>query len=104
MSEADLDFLASYYNMTTYYYQYDKIPNGRSFLLDINPSFRHRGMDDMLNVIDARWIDMDSGLYVDITAVRYSLIEEEGEGMLYDKSGHRYRVLRHRLCEWWNRR
>ena len=47
-------------------------------------------------------LDMDSGLYVDITAVRYSLIEEEGEGMLYDKSGHRYRVPRHWLCEWWN--
>jgi hypothetical protein len=92
VSEAGIDFLASYYNMTVYYFRYDAIPNGRSFLLDINPNFRHRGLDDWQNAIDARWVDMSSGLYIDITAARYTLLEEEGEGMLYDKSGHRYRV------------
>jgi hypothetical protein len=92
VSEADMYFLAAYYNMTTYYYRYKNIPNGRTFLLEINPHFEHRGQDDMQNYIDARWIDTESGLFIDITAARYYLNHPQGEGVLYDKHKHEYRV------------
>lgn len=41
----------------------------REYLLDINPwaYFRDRGPGH--NIIDARWIDLSNGLYVDITAL-----------------------------------
>lgn len=92
VTEADMYYLAAYHNMTTYYYRYSNIPKGRSFLLEINPHFEHRETDDKLNVIDARWIDTENGLYIDITAARYALNHEQGEGILYDKNKHEYRV------------
>ncbi|KAI9170800.1 mannosylphosphorylation protein [Paramyrothecium foliicola] len=89
--EADMYFLAGYHNMTTYYFKYDSIPNGRTFLLEINPYFTHREQDDELNLIDARWIDTQNGLYIDITAARYAVNHEAGEGILFDKNSHEYR-------------
>src|SRR5688572_33412405 len=88
VSEADIFFLASYYNMTTYRHWPEHFPEGRDYLLEINPHFAHRDPNDKLNVIDARWIDMVTGLYVDITAARYALDHEQGEGVMYDKSDH----------------
>lgn len=92
VTEADMYFLAAYYNMTIYYYKYKSMSEGRYFLLEINPYFRHREQDDVMNVIDGRWIDMETGLFIDITAARYHLNHERGEGILYDKHGHEYRV------------
>lgn len=92
VTEADMYYLAAYYNMTVYYYKYSDMKKGRYFQLEINPYFRHRGQDDSLNFIDARWIDMQSGLYIDITAARYNVTHEQGEGILYDKHGHEFRV------------
>lgn len=92
VTEADMYFLAAYHNMTTYYFKYSNMKEGRLFLLEINPHFTHRGQDDELNVIDARWIDMDNGLFIDITAARYDVDHPRGEGILYDKNGHEYRV------------
>lgn len=92
ITEADMYFLAAYYNMTKYYYQYSNMPEGRTYLLEVNPHFTHREQDDVQNFIDARWIDTVTGLYIDITAARYALNHREGEGILYDKHGHEYRV------------
>jgi hypothetical protein len=92
VTEADMYFLAAYYNMTIYYYKYGAMEEGRFFQLEVNPYFKHRDQDDQSNVIDGRWIDMQNGLYIDITAARYALDHEEGEGVLYDKYGHEYRV------------
>ncbi|KAH7313662.1 LicD family-domain-containing protein [Stachybotrys elegans] len=91
VSEADIYFMAAYYNMTVYYYQYEGMPEGRNYLLEVNPHHTHRESDDGLNSVDARWIDMESGLYIDISAVRYAINHREGEGILYDKSGHQFR-------------
>ncbi|KAK1255207.1 hypothetical protein MKX08_009202 [Trichoderma sp. CBMAI-0020] len=91
VTEADMYYLAAYHNMTTYYYKYGDMEEGRLFQLEINPYFKHREQDDTLNVIDGRWIDVQNGLYIDITAARYNLDHEEGEGVLYDKYGHEYR-------------
>jgi hypothetical protein len=92
VTEADMYFLAAYHNMTIYYYKYGDMEKGRFFQLEVNPYFVHREQDDKSNVIDARWIDMQNGLYIDITAARYALDHPEGEGVLYDKFGHEYRV------------
>lgn len=92
VSEADMYFLAAYYNMTTYYFKYESIPKGKTFLLEVNPYFRHRESDDWDNLIDARWIDMETGLFIDITAARYRLDHKEGEGVMYDKYDHEFRV------------
>ncbi|KAK6450519.1 hypothetical protein FP744_10006769 [Trichoderma asperellum] len=91
ITEADMYYLAAYHNMTVYYYKYGGMEEGRYFQLEINPYFKHREQDDKSNVIDGRWIDMQNGLYIDITAARYDLDHEEGEGILYDKYGHEYR-------------
>lgn len=91
ITEADMYYLAAYHNMTVHYYKYGGMEEGRYFQLEINPYFKHREQDDKSNVIDGRWIDMQNGLYIDITAARYDLDHEEGEGILYDKYGHEYR-------------
>ncbi|KAJ3510260.1 hypothetical protein NM208_g15556 [Fusarium decemcellulare] len=91
VSEADMYFLAAYHNMTIYYYQYEGAPEGRFFQLEVNPYFKHRGRDDTMNVIDARWIDMQTGLFIDITAARYDPGHMMGEGVLYDKHDHEFK-------------
>jgi hypothetical protein len=92
ITEADMFYLAAYYNMTTYRHRPDALGEDRDYLLENNPCFAHRDMDDRLNIIDARWIDMKTGLFVDITAARYALNHRQGEGVLYDKNGHEFRV------------
>ncbi|KAM0288094.1 hypothetical protein ACHAQH_000162 [Verticillium albo-atrum] len=91
VSEPSMFRLAAYYNMTTYYYEYPLIPQGRSFLLDINPHYLIRDKEKGLNSIDARWIDMEYGLFIDITTARYDVTHEEGEGTIVGKDGHLFR-------------
>ncbi|KAI9811124.1 MAG: hypothetical protein M1832_001055 [Thelocarpon impressellum] len=67
VSEETMQFLANFYNMTTYHYKTPRLPKGRDYLLEINPNHVVRERDDTLNVIDARWIDTDTGLFIDIT-------------------------------------
>ncbi|RKK84232.1 hypothetical protein BFJ68_g17364 [Fusarium oxysporum] len=62
------------------------------YLLDVNAFVWERdGMVDPANRIDARWIDLATGLYVDITAVEEADDVEEEEGLPAAKDGHRYR-------------
>lgn len=42
------------------------------YYLDVNPTFMNQGDDKGNNTIDARFIDVNSGMYVDITALGYS--------------------------------
>ncbi|QPC63392.1 hypothetical protein HYE67_005623 [Fusarium culmorum] len=91
VTEADMYLLSTYYNMTIYYYQYDGCPGGCFFQLEINPAFKHRGRDDWMNVIDARWVDMQTGLFIDITAARYDPGHQMGEGVMYDKHDHEFK-------------
>lgn len=97
VTEADMYFLSAYYNMTIYYYQYEGATEGRFFLLKVNPHFKYRELNDKLNLIDARWIDMQTGLFIDITAARYNPNHPEGSGVLYDKNGHEYKVRTYSL-------
>ena len=64
-------------------------------MLEINPGYNKVGPYDELNMIDARWIDTDNGLFIDITTVRPNMTARaEGvEGALMCKDKHHYLVL-----------
>lgn len=80
--------------MTEYHYDLPGTEEGRTYLLEINPNYRNRSTTDTLNMIDARWIDTDNGLFIDISTVRknYTAIEEGIEGALMVKDRHHYLV------------
>jgi hypothetical protein len=62
------------------------------YLLDINPNFLERSRTkDPDNIIDARWIDMATGLFVHITTVSdVKKDSENGVTYLLAKDGHSY--------------
>jgi len=94
VSETTVAFLAKYYNMTEYHYKLPGVKGGRNFLLEINPRYTVGGVEDTLNVIDARWIDTDTGLFIDITTVRTDwFARSKGvKGALICKDKHHYLV------------
>lgn len=92
VTESSMYYLAAYYNMSVFHYRTPRIPEGRDYLLEVNPNYKNRERTDVLNVIDARWIDTESGLFIDITTARYNLTHPAGKGMLSCKDGHEYRV------------
>ena len=92
VSESSIHFLAAYYNMTIHHYGRKvrgKVEKNRhDYLLEINPHFRE-SEDDNENRIDARWIDMNTGLFIDITTLRRNGTVEDSEAMMV-KDGHHY--------------
>jgi hypothetical protein len=93
ISEGSIYYLAAYYNMSIFYHKAGPMMQGREYLLEVNPHYKIREPTDKLNVIDARWIDTETGLFIDITAARYNLSHPQGEGILGSKDGHEYRVF-----------
>ncbi|EAA36077.2 hypothetical protein GE21DRAFT_1267 [Neurospora crassa] len=91
VTEASMYFLATYYNMSVFHYKTPRLPAGRNYMLEVNPNFSNGDQSDWLNVIDARWIDTESGLFIDITTARYNLTHPAGEGMMSCKDGHEFR-------------
>ena len=94
MTVETLSFLASYYNMSVFHHHLPHIPEGRDYLFEINPGFATEGPFDKLNMIDARWIDMETGLFIDITTVRpnHTARALGVEGALMCKDKHKYLV------------
>jgi phosphorylcholine metabolism protein LicD len=94
VSEETIHFLAKYYNMTEYHFSLPGLSSGRNYLLEINPHYTIRGTEDKLNVIDARWIDTDTGLFIDVSTVRtnWTAVEDGVEGALMCKDRHHYLV------------
>ncbi|EFQ98778.1 hypothetical protein MGYG_01793 [Nannizzia gypsea CBS 118893] len=104
VSSDTLIYLGEYLNQTVYNYTGIKSDNRRKrqYLLDVNPASwdRHRG--DGQNVIDARWTDISSGIFTDITGI--SELNDTEAGVLSDKNFHQYRnadiyPLRQSTCE-----
>ncbi|TPX17178.1 uncharacterized protein E0L32_003296 [Thyridium curvatum] len=91
VTESSMYYMAAYYNMSVFHYRTPRIPDGRDYMLEVNPHFKNREQTDKMNVIDARWIDTSSGLFIDITTARYNLTHPEGEGMMSCKDGHEFR-------------
>ena len=77
-----------------FHYRLPHVPNGRDYLLEINPGFATEGKYDKLNMIDARWIDTETGLFIDITSVRPNFTARSMgvEGALMCKDNHHYLV------------
>ena len=63
----------------------------RDYLLDINPAAVERERGDGFNIIDARWIDVRNGLYIDITGLSETHPDVQ-PGVLSCKNYHRYRI------------
>jgi phosphorylcholine metabolism protein LicD len=84
----DLLFLAAYHNMTVSLVKTGKHSKSE-YLLDINPNHGQRSRKkDPDNMVDARYIDMATGLFVDITAV--DEVQAKGTWHLLAKDGHHY--------------
>ena len=45
------------------------LEEGKKYLLEVNPHYTDTSTSDKHNVIDARWIDTATGLFIDITTV-----------------------------------
>lgn len=96
VSERSITFLADYYNMTVHHFKLPSDGEGKSeeknYMLEINPNYSNGSTRDHLNVIDARWIDIETGLFIDITTLRRNRTAEElGErGKLMCKDRHHY--------------
>lgn len=82
LSEPSLEKLSSFHNMTVHNTQ------GADYLLEVNPNWSNADPGDVSNKIDARWIDMDSGLYVDITVLRHDI--NGMKGSMICKDSHHY--------------
>ncbi|KAL5342361.1 LicD family-domain-containing protein [Aspergillus crustosus] len=89
VSEATLSRLATEFNGTVA--RYNTTPSGQhSYLLDVNPWARQRDRGMGLNIIDARWIDMQTGLYIDITGL--SRLNKEKPNTWGCKNNHNYLI------------
>lgn len=102
VSMATMVHLAESHNATKYTYasQTDtefnpatskQIPISRKYHLDVNPAIYTRHRNQGANIIDARWIDIRNGLYIDITAVAETH-PKESPGTWACKNYHRYRT------------
>jgi hypothetical protein len=96
VSEGTLRYLATELNRTLHTYsaatseEHNRTIT-RTYLLDVNPYWTEREHGDGFNIIDARWIDIRNGLYIDITG----LSETQPEllpGYWSGKNLHRYKT------------
>jgi hypothetical protein len=47
---------------------------GKKYLIEVNPNYTNKSVSDVYNHIDIRWIDVSSGLYIDITTLHVAPI------------------------------
>jgi hypothetical protein len=89
-----MTYLAKFYNMTEYHFRFPHNRRGRTYLLEVNPRYVNGSVHDHHNVIDARWIDTETGLFIDLSTVRVDVEwRKRGvEGALMCKDHHRYQV------------
>lgn len=92
MSLESMQYLAEHYNMTVHHFREQQFMIGRDYMMEINPNYLNGSTNDQQNVIDARWIDTQTGLFIDITTLR---LDEVAERLGYPdrmicKDNHRY--------------
>ncbi|KAF1810929.1 hypothetical protein P152DRAFT_459808 [Eremomyces bilateralis CBS 781.70] len=98
VSVQTLERLGSEYNQTLHRYD-DSVSTSRwmrravqrDYFLDVNSWIGERTYGDGQNVIDARWIDVRNGLFIDITGLTETA-PERNPGMVQCKNNHFYRV------------
>jgi len=89
ISEKSIHHLAAYYNMTIHHYALPGLNASRDYLLEVNPHYVEDAIDEV-NKIDARWIDTDTGLFIDITTLRRNTSASAVEGAVSVKDNHHY--------------
>ncbi|KAF1961261.1 hypothetical protein CC80DRAFT_234233 [Byssothecium circinans] len=89
VSGSTLAYMGERYNQTRYKYNPGDGKPEREYLLDINPMIIERERGDGMNVIDARWIDVSNGLFVDITGLSETH-PDTNPGEWVCKNYHRY--------------
>ncbi len=87
VSETGIFFLSAYYNMSTFSIRSPEARRRRTYMLEFSPYARDREQGDGRHPADARWVDTEMGLSVDVYAVRYNLTHPGGKGMLSCKDG-----------------
>ncbi|KAJ5902111.1 hypothetical protein N7495_002639 [Penicillium taxi] len=89
--ETTLAYLGDHFNQTLVEYSAPDSAVERRYLIDINPWSRQRERGKGHNIIDARWIDIDTGLYIDITGL--SRLEPEKNPDIWQcKNFHKYNI------------
>ena len=91
VSDATLRQLGDTFNQTRYHYTSSDGKTSREFLLDVNPWIWQRDRGDGMNVIDARWIDIRNGLFIDITGLT-ELYPKSNPGVWNCKNYHLYKT------------
>ncbi|KAK6341018.1 hypothetical protein TWF696_009329 [Orbilia brochopaga] len=91
VSEATLKNLAETYNMTTWSWAFEDGNVKKDYLLDINPYWTDRQRSSTSNLIDGRWVDKSSGLFIDITGLSETHPDSR-PGIVTCKNMHRYHV------------
>ncbi|KAM0559299.1 hypothetical protein ACHAPJ_004318 [Fusarium lateritium] len=93
VSNNTLQWIGDNLNRTEHSWNYTEPAAGnlisKRYLLDINPHHVDIDRSDGRNIIDGRWIDMDNGMYVDITGLRER--EVDRPGVWSCKNKHRYK-------------
>lgn len=94
VSNHTLSWMGENLNNTEHTYKTTAFEDGtpveieKKYLMDINPHHSEIDRGDGMNIIDARWIDMQNGMFVDITGVRER--EADRPGIWSCKNHHRY--------------
>ncbi len=95
ISAATLEWLGKELNMTMHNYTSVGREGGekveRQYLLDVNPNYVDRVRGDGMNVIDARWVDIRNGLFIDVTGLSETNPTMQ-PGVWSCKNFHRYRT------------
>lgn len=93
VTENGIHRLAAGYNMTVHTFFVPSLDQQRAYLLEVNPHCVDPTTDPD-NAIDARWIDMESGLFIDITTLRRdwnaNALGMDGAMMMKDKHHYMY--------------
>ena len=90
VSGSTLAFMGEHHNGTMYNYISPDDPDvERTYLLDVNMASGERERGNGNNIIDARWIDIRNGLYIDITGLSETH-PDDNPGVWSCKNYHRY--------------
>jgi hypothetical protein len=81
--------MMAHLNQSIFHYVWEDGKVERNYVLDVNPYAAQRQPGRGINIIDARWIDVRNGLYVDITGL--SELQPDSEpGVVSCKNNHSY--------------
>ncbi|KAF2016503.1 hypothetical protein BU24DRAFT_462649 [Aaosphaeria arxii CBS 175.79] len=91
VSGATLQYLGENHNQSRHKYTSEDGSVKREYLLDVNPWIWERTRGDGMNIIDARWVDVRNGLFIDITGLSETHPDTK-PGVWSCKNYHRYKT------------